>query len=105
MSTRHIPYPDDFDVNFHHDVAWQRQQMALKSLAIEDVLTQVDELILAEVAPEQHPLFSMVATALDRRVQCGSAESLQSRYGKLIDFAIEKLVEQRLSDPTAWEVD
>jgi hypothetical protein len=35
----------------------------------------------------------------------GTAEGLLARYRRLVDHAVERLVEQRLSDPHAWEVD
>jgi hypothetical protein len=101
MSTVH--FPDDFDIDYHADLQWQRQQMALQSLSISDVLAAVDDLIAAEPDEHKHPLFSLVANALDTRVTAGTGESLQVRYGRLIDHAIERLVEQRLADPTAWE--
>jgi lactate dehydrogenase-like 2-hydroxyacid dehydrogenase len=102
MSTIH--YPDDFDVDYHADWRWQREQAALKSLDVGEVLAEVDDLIAQEPDPEKHPFYSLAAHALDRTMQPGSAESLQSRLRRLIDHAIERLVEQRLSDP-AWEVD
>jgi hypothetical protein len=103
MSTIHSP--DDFDIDYHADLQWQRQQMALKSLEPGDVLAEVDDLLAAEPDPAHHPLYSLAAHALDRTTQPGSAESLQARLRRLIDHAIERLVAQRLSDPHAWEVD
>jgi hypothetical protein len=100
-----VHYPDDYDLDYHADLQWRRQQMALTSLDVGDVLAEVDDLIAAEPDPEHHPLYSLVAHALDRTTQPGSAERLQSRLHRFIDHAIERLVEQRLSDPHAWEVD
>jgi hypothetical protein len=105
MSIRNIPYPDDFDENYHHDLAWQRQEMARKALTVSDVLATVDELIAAEADEMQHPLYSLAAAALDRTTQPGSAEGLWTRCKRLVDHAVETLVEQKLADPTAWEVD
>ena len=102
MSTIH--YPDDFDIDYHADRQWQRQQMALKTLEPGDVLAEVDDLIAAEPDLEKHPLYSLAAHALDRTTQPGSAEGLHARLRGLIDHAIERLIAQRLSDP-AWEVD
>jgi hypothetical protein len=103
MST--ISYPDDFDVDYHADRRWQREQLALQSLAISDILADVDALIAAEPDEQRHPLFSLVANALDRRIMPGTGEGLIARYGRLIDQAIERLVEAKLADPTAWEDD
>jgi hypothetical protein len=101
MSTIH--YPDDFDVDYHADLQWQRQQMALKSLEPGDVLAEVDDLLAAEPDPENHPLYSLVTHALGQTTMPGTAEGLMSRYGRLIDHAIERLVEQRLANPSRWE--
>jgi hypothetical protein len=103
MSTIH--YPDDFEIDYHADLQWQRQQMALKSLDVGDVLAEVEDLIAREPDPEQHLLYSLAAHALDRTAMPGSAESLHARLRRLIDHANERLVEQRLSDSHAWEVD
>jgi hypothetical protein len=90
---------------YHTDLQWRRQQMALKSLEPGDVLAEVDDLIAAEPDPEQHPLYAMVAYNLDRRVMPGTPEGLMARCRRLVDYAVERLLEQRLSDPHAWEVD
>jgi hypothetical protein len=98
----HIALPD---IDEAADLEWHRQQLALQSLNISDILAEVDDLIAAEPDEQRHPLFSLVANALDRRIMPGTGESLQTRYGKLIDHAIETLVEQRLADSTCWEDD
>jgi hypothetical protein len=103
MSTIH--FPDDFDIDYHADLQWQREQMALKTLEPGDVLVEVDDLIAREPDPERHPFYSLAAHALDRTTQPGSAKSLHARLRRLIDHAVERLIEQRLSDPHAWEVD
>jgi hypothetical protein len=100
MHRIHVPAPDQFD--YHADRRWQREQLALQSLAISDILAEVDDLIAAEPDEQRHPLFSLVANAIDRRVMPGTGESLQTRYGQLIDHAIERLVEARLGS-TGWE--
>jgi hypothetical protein len=61
MSTRQIPYPPDFDVNYHADLAEQRRQRVLKTLAVSDVLTEVDDLIAQEPDPTKHPAHDVVA--------------------------------------------
>jgi hypothetical protein len=77
MST--IPYPPDFDIDYH--AAWheERRRRALNALDIGDVLAEVDALIAGEPDPERHPLYSLVANALDRRVMAGTPEGLQTR--------------------------
>jgi hypothetical protein len=101
MSNLPYRWPDDPEA----DRRWQRQQLALRSLSISDVLAEVDSLIAAEPDEQRHPLFSLVANALDRRMMPGTGEGLMARYGRLIDQAIERLVEAQLADPTAWEDD
>jgi hypothetical protein len=96
----HIAIPD---IDEQGDVDWHRQQMALQSLSISDILAEVDDLIADEPDEQKHPLFCLVANALDRRIMPGTAESLQARYGKLVDFAIERLVEQAMADSSRWE--
>jgi len=103
MSTIH--YPDDFDIDYHSDLQWQRQQRALQSLTVSDILAEVDALIASESAPENHPLYAMTAAMLGHATQPGTAEGLWSRYRQLIDHCIEKLVEQKLVDVGSWEVD
>jgi hypothetical protein len=102
MSQLHIAAPD---IDGQADLEWHRQQLALQSLSISDILAEVDSLIAAEPDEQRHPLFSLVAHALDKRIMAGTGESLQVRYGRLIDHAIERLVEQRLADPSCWEDD
>jgi hypothetical protein len=53
MSTRHIPYPHDFDIDHaaaHHE---ERRRRALKALDVGDVLAQVDDLIASEPDPHR----------------------------------------------------
>ena len=96
MSTRYEP--DDFDLDYHSDWQWQRQQRALQSLTVSDVLAEVDDLIAAEPDEQQHPLYSLVAHTLGHTTMPGSAEGLQARLRRLVDDAVERLVEQRLGE-------
>jgi hypothetical protein len=95
MSTRHIPYPSDFEVNqtaAHHE---ERRRRALKSLDVGDVLAQVDDLIRQEPDPEKHPCFAAANWLLDRqgRVDGGA---FWRQWQVLVERAIEQLVEARL---------
>jgi hypothetical protein len=98
-----IQYPDDFQIDYHADWRWQREQAALTALDVGDVLAEVDDLIAREPDPQQHPLYFLAAHALDRTTQPGSAEGLYHRWKRLVDHAIERLVEQRLANPSRWE--
>ena len=93
------------DLEAPADIDWHRQQMALQSLAIGDILAEVDDLIAREPDEQQHPLFSLVANALDHRIMPGTGDALQAHYGRLIDQAIERLVEQYLVDASGGEDD
>jgi hypothetical protein len=103
MSTIHDP--DDFDVNYHSDLQWRRQQMALTRVTPADVLSVIDELIAAEADPERHPLHGLVVYLLDQTNSPGTPEALYERFKRLADHAIEACVEAVLADPHAWEVD
>jgi hypothetical protein len=95
MSTRHIPYPPDFEVN--HPAAHQeeRRRRALQSLDVGDVLAQVDDLIAREPDPTKHPCFAVANWLLDRQGRVdGGAFWLQ--WQVLVDQAIQRLVEARL---------
>jgi hypothetical protein len=98
----HIALPEHDE---EADRQWHREQLTLQSLSISDILAEVDDLIAAEPDEQRHPLYSLVCNALDTRIMPGTGESLQVRYGRLIDHAIERLVEQRLADPSCWEDD
>jgi hypothetical protein len=102
---RNMDYPDDFDTDYHSDLEWRRQEMASKTLTVSDVLATVDELMAEEADEEQHPLYGLAATALGHTTQPGSAEGLRDRLKRLVDHAVERLVEERLSNPAVWGVD
>jgi hypothetical protein len=95
MSTRHLPYPPDFEVNHtaaHHEA---RRRRALQSLDVGDVLAQVDDLVASEPDPTKHPCFAIANWLLDRqgRVDGGA---FWLAWQVLVDHAIEQLVEARL---------
>jgi hypothetical protein len=54
-----IPYPSDFEIDHEADRQWQREQAALRTLEIGDVLAEVDDLIAQEPDPAKHPLYSL----------------------------------------------
>jgi len=96
MSTRHIPYPPDFEVN--HTAAYQeeRRRRALQSLDVGDVLAQVDDLIAREPDPQKHPCFAVANWLLDRQGRVdGGAFWLQ--WQVLVDQAIQRLVAEALA--------
>ena len=68
MSTRHLPYPSDFEVDHTAASHEERRRRALKALDVGDVLAQVDDLIASKPDPTKHPLFPMVNWLLDRQL-------------------------------------
>jgi hypothetical protein len=84
MSTRHIPYPHDFEINHaaaHHE---ERRRRALKALDVGDVLAQIDDLV------------AMVAWMLDQRLEPGHGGQFWDAWKVLAWQAIDRLIEQRL---------
>jgi hypothetical protein len=79
--------------------------MALKTLEPGDILAELESMLSQEPDPAQHPLYHLAAQALDRRIMPGSPEGLMARYRRLIAHAVARLVEAKLADPHAWEVD
>jgi len=68
MSTRHIPYPPDFDIDHaaaHHE---ERRRLALKTLDVGDVSSAVEDALAQESDPQQHPLFPVINWLLDRQL-------------------------------------
>jgi hypothetical protein len=95
MSTRHLPYPPDFDIDHaaaHHE---ERRRRALQSIDVGDVLAELDGLIASEPDPTKHPCFAVANWLLDRQGRVdGGASWLQ--WQVLVDQAIQRLVEARL---------
>jgi hypothetical protein len=95
MSTRHIPYPPDFDINHtaaHHE---ERRRRALQSLEVGDVIATVEDALAQEADPKAHPLYPLANWLLDRQGRVdGGAFWLQ--WQVLVDRAIQQLVEARL---------
>jgi hypothetical protein len=96
MSTRHLPYPHDFEIN--HDAAHheERRRRALKALDPGDVLAQVDDLIASEPDPAMHPLYPMVLWLLDQAWTPGHGGEFWDAWKRLAHQAIDQLVEARL---------
>jgi hypothetical protein len=96
MSTRHIPYPSDFEVNHTAAIHEERRWRALKSLEVGDVLSVIDDLISQEPDPAKHPCFAMVAWMLDRQLTPGHGGEFWDAWKVLAWQAIDRLVEARL---------
>jgi hypothetical protein len=96
MSTHHLPYPSDFEVNHaasHHE---DRRRQALQSIDVGDVLAQVDDLISQESDVTLHPLYGLAAWLLDHTLACDGGE-LFDRCKALCLTAIDRCVDNVLS--------
>jgi hypothetical protein len=95
MSTHHLPYPSDFEVNHaasHHE---DRRRQALQSIDVGDVLAQVDDLIASEPDPTKHPCYGLVAFLLDRQLAVHGGEFWDA-WKQVALRAIDQLVEVHL---------
>jgi hypothetical protein len=95
MSTRHLPYPPDFDIDHAAALHEDRRRRALQALDPGDVLAQVNDLIRQESDPRKHPCYAVANWLLDRqgRVDGGA---FWLAWQVLVDRAIEQLVEAHL---------
>jgi citrate lyase beta subunit len=57
MSTRHLTYPSDFEIDHaaaHHE---ERRRRALQALDVGDVIATVEDALAQEADPKAHPLY------------------------------------------------
>jgi hypothetical protein len=95
VSNHHIPYPPDFEINYHADHHEERRRRARLSLDVGDVISTVEDALASEPDPQKHPLFPVANWLLDRQGRVdGGAFWLQ--WQVLVDQAIERLLEARL---------
>jgi hypothetical protein len=95
MSTRHIPYPPDFDIDraaAHHE---ERRRRALKALDVGDVLSVLDDLIAQEPDPTKHPCFAVVNWLLDRQWAVDGG-AFWDTWRTLCQQALDRLVDAHL---------
>jgi hypothetical protein len=96
VSTRHLPYGSEFEIDYHREAQQRRVEQARKQLDPADVLSQIDDLISAEPDPQKHPCFAMVAWMLDQALTPGSGGDFWDAWKVLAWQAIDRLVEARL---------
>jgi hypothetical protein len=96
MSTRHVPYASEFEMDYAAAHQEERRRRALKSLEVGDVLAQIDDLISQEPDPAKHPCFAMVAWMLDQRLEPGHGGEFWDAWKVLAWQAIDQLVEAHL---------
>jgi hypothetical protein len=95
MSTRHLPYPSDFDTDHAAAMHEERRRRALQSLDVGDVLAQVDDLVSQEPDPKAHPCYGLVAFLLDRQLAVHGGEFWDA-WKQVAVQAIDRLVKARL---------
>jgi hypothetical protein len=97
-----IPSPDEPD--YHADLADQRQRRALARIHPEDLLAAVMT-DLAERPLAEHPMQHLILWMLDRQLTPGHGGELFDGLKQAVRAQVERLLDDVLADPTAWEVD
>jgi hypothetical protein len=96
-----LPYPPDFQIDYH--AAWheERRRRALKALDPGDVIATVEATLAGEPDPQQHPLYHAVCYALEYGPHTGrrywARESLVEAWEQRIRDAITRLVDEALA--------
>jgi hypothetical protein len=96
MSESQLPFPPDFDVNYHADREQQRVEAAKQLIDPSDILSIIDGRIAAEPDPTQHPLYGLVLFCLDRQVAVHGGQ-LFDRFRQLIMAAIDTCLDDLLA--------
>jgi hypothetical protein len=107
MSSQATPtrYEDDLE----SEIQGRRYDMALQRLTVSDVLATVDDMVQSEGDLRRHPLHALARHCLRNGTYRTSgqrahmSEHLSAAFEDLIDRAIEKLVEEELSNFGPWE--
>jgi hypothetical protein len=98
----HVPAPDQIDYHADHHEA--RRRLALAKILPEDLLAAVMT-DLAEQPLQDHPLGPMLLWLLDKNLTPGDGGVLWDRLKAVGLAQIERLLDEVLADPHAWEVD
>jgi hypothetical protein len=96
VSTRHIPYASEFEMDYAAAHQEERRRRAIKSLEVGDVLAEVDDLIAQEPDPSKHPCAALAAWLLDRQQTPLDGGQLYDAWKALCLNAIDRLIAQRL---------
>jgi hypothetical protein len=96
-----IPYPSEFDRDYHAEWHEERRRRALKALDPGDVIASVEDTLAGEPDPQQHPLYHAVCYFLAHGTHTGARywaqESLVTAWETRIQDAIEALVDEALA--------
>jgi hypothetical protein len=106
-----IVLPDDprYHEDLEAELANERYDRALRRITVSDVLATVDDMVQSEADMRRHPLHALVRHCLRNGTYRTSgqrahmADHLSAAYEDLIDLAIEKLVQEKLSNFGPWE--
>jgi hypothetical protein len=104
-----LPYPVSHDIDMQAQLNDERYERALKALSPSDVLATVDDLVAQILNACEHPLCALVVHCLQYGTTKSSgkrpsvSEMVGASYEPLIDEAIARLVEEKLTDFSAWE--
>ena len=60
MSTRHLPYPSDFEVNHTAAIHEERRRRALQSLDVGDVISAVEDALATAAEPGENQLQAII---------------------------------------------
>jgi hypothetical protein len=96
-----LPYPPEFDRDYHAEWHEARRRRALRALDPGDVIATVEEALAGEPDPTQHSLYRLVCYALAYGTATGTRywarESLAEAWERRIQHAIEALVDEALA--------
>jgi hypothetical protein len=104
MSSYGINVPSPDEINYHADHEEERRRLALAKIVPEDLLAAVMT-DLAEQPFQDHALRPMLLWLLDRALTPGHGGELWDRLKAVGVTQLERLLDDVLADPTAWEVD
>jgi hypothetical protein len=102
-------YPISHDIDTQAELNDERYERALKALSPSDVLATVDDLVAQMLNAREHPLYALVSHCLQYGTTKSSgkrpsvSELVGASYEPLIDAAMTRLVEETLTDFSAWE--
>jgi hypothetical protein len=102
MSSQQIPYPPDFEIDYHADLHEERRRRALAMIDPGDVIAVVEDVLACEPDPAKNPLFPVAQFFLKGQVAVDGA-AFWDAWKALVCQAIDSLVEVKLADPSCWE--
>jgi hypothetical protein len=112
MREHHMPsqaIPTRHEDDLESELQSRRYDMALRRLTVSDVLSVIDDMVRTEADERKHPLFALVRHSLRFGTYRTSgkhahvAALLGAVYEDLIEEAIERLVQEELSNFGPWE--